>query len=86
MAHTVAQCKEMIQVARKEKKLLAVGHQRHYNVLYENANDLIKKGLLGDIKFIRRPVASQQQLSRSRQLAKRLTVATRKALPASPRT
>lgn len=53
MAHTVAQCKEMIQVARKEKKLLAVGHQRHYNVLYENANDLIKKGLLGDIKFIR---------------------------------
>ena len=53
MAHNVTQCKEMIQEARKAKKLLAVGHQRHYNVLYENANDLIKKGLLGDIKFIR---------------------------------
>jgi predicted dehydrogenase len=53
MAHTVAQCKEMIQVARQEKKLLAVGHQRHYNVLYDNANYLIKNGLLGDIKFIR---------------------------------
>lgn len=53
MAHTVRQCKEMIRIAREEKKLLAVGHQRHYNVLYENANDLIKKGLLGDIKFIR---------------------------------
>jgi predicted dehydrogenase len=53
MAHTVGQCKEMIRVAREEKKLLAVGHQRHYNVLYENANDLIRNGVLGDIKFIR---------------------------------
>lgn len=53
MAHTIAQCKEMIQVARQENKLLAVGHQRHYNVLYDNANDLIRKDLLGDIKFIR---------------------------------
>lgn len=53
MAHSVKQCKEMIQEARKANKLLAVGHQRHYNVLYENANDLIKRGLLGDIKFIR---------------------------------
>jgi predicted dehydrogenase len=53
MAHTVAQCKEMIQAARETKKLLAVGHQRHYNVLYDNANDLLRKGLLGDVKFIR---------------------------------
>lgn len=53
MAHTITQCKEMIRVAKEQKKLLAVGHQRHYNVLYDNANDLIQKGLLGDIKFIR---------------------------------
>lgn len=53
MAHSVKQCKNMILEARKAEKLLAVGHQRHYNVLYENANDLIKKGLLGDLKFIR---------------------------------
>lgn len=53
MAHNITQCKEMIRVARQEKRLLAVGHQRHYNVLYENANDLIKKGLFGEIKFIR---------------------------------
>jgi predicted dehydrogenase len=53
MAHTVTQCKEMIRVARQEKKLLAVGHQRHYNVLYDNANALIKAGLLGELKFIR---------------------------------
>ncbi|MBS0206029.1 MAG: Gfo/Idh/MocA family oxidoreductase [Planctomycetes bacterium] len=53
MAHTVTQCKEMIREARKQKKLLAVGHQRHYNVLYDNANALIQNGLLGDLKFIR---------------------------------
>jgi predicted dehydrogenase len=53
MAHNVRQCKLMIRKAREKQRLLAVGHQRHYNVLYENANDLIKKGLLGDIKFIR---------------------------------
>lgn len=53
MAHNITQCKEMIRKAKEKDKLLAVGHQRHYNVLYENANDLIKKGLLGDIKFIR---------------------------------
>ena len=53
MAHNVTQCKEMIRVAKSEKKLLAVGHQRHYNVLYDNANALIKNGMLGELKFIR---------------------------------
>jgi len=53
MAHKVIECKQMIRVARQEKKLLAVGHQRHYNVAYDNANALIQAGLLGDLKFIR---------------------------------
>ncbi|MCA9098854.1 MAG: Gfo/Idh/MocA family oxidoreductase, partial [Planctomycetaceae bacterium] len=53
MAHNITECKEMIKVAKETKKLLAVGHQRHYSVLYQNANDLVKEGLLGDIKFIR---------------------------------
>ena len=53
MAHTVTQCKDMIRTAKENKKLLAVGHQRHYNVLYDNANALIQKGMLGEIKFIR---------------------------------
>ncbi len=53
MAHNVRQCKQMIQKAREKKLLLAVGHQRHYSVLYDNANDLVQKGLLGDIKYIR---------------------------------
>ena len=53
MAKTVGDCKAMIAAARKNNKLLAVGHQRHYSVLYDNANHLVRDGLLGDVKYIR---------------------------------
>src|SRR5579863_1694516 len=53
MGQNITDCKEMIRVAKKANRLLAVGHQRHYSVLYDNANDLVKQGVLGDIKFIR---------------------------------
>ena len=52
MAHSVTECKEMARVAKETGKILATGHQRHYSVLYDNANTLVKQGLLGDIKFI----------------------------------
>lgn len=53
MARTVTACKNMIQKAREKNLLLAVGHQRHYSVLYDNANSIVQSGLLGDIKYIR---------------------------------
>ena len=53
MAHNITECKEMIKVAKEKNLLLAVGHQRHYSVLYDNANYLVQQGMLGDIKFIR---------------------------------
>jgi predicted dehydrogenase len=53
MAQSVTQCKEMIRTAEKNDLMLAVGHQRHYSVLYDNAAHLTNLGLLGDIKFIR---------------------------------
>ncbi len=53
MAHNITECKEMIRVAKEYNKLLAVGHQRHYSVLYDNANHIVQQGLLGEIKFIR---------------------------------
>jgi predicted dehydrogenase len=53
MAHNVAQCKLMGRLAAKENKVLTVGHQRHYSVLYDNAVNLIKWGLLGEIHHIR---------------------------------
>jgi predicted dehydrogenase len=53
MGHTVYECKEMALVSEETKRLLATGHQRHYNILYENAKDTINRGLLGDLHFIR---------------------------------
>lgn len=53
MARTITKCKEMIRKAKEKNLLLAVGHQRHYSVLYHNANSLVQNGLLGDIKYIR---------------------------------
>jgi predicted dehydrogenase len=53
MAHSVAECKEMCRTARETNRLLAVGHQRHYSVLYDNANFLIQNGVLGEIRHIR---------------------------------
>ncbi|MDO4570838.1 MAG: Gfo/Idh/MocA family oxidoreductase [Planctomycetia bacterium] len=52
MARTVAQCKEMARVAALENKLLATGHQRHYNILYEEAMETIKRGTIGDLHYI----------------------------------
>jgi predicted dehydrogenase len=53
MAKTVTECKAMARAAAETGKILAVGHQRHYNILYDNAVETIKKGLLGDLHYIR---------------------------------
>jgi len=53
MAHNVAQCKAMSIVAEHMNVYLAVGHQRHYNILYDNAVQLMRWGLLGQIHYIR---------------------------------
>ena len=53
MGHSVAECKEMGRVAKQTGLLLATGHQRHYNILYDNAVDQIRSGLIGDIHHIR---------------------------------
>src|SRR5207244_13476591 len=53
MAHSITECKEMCRVARQTNRLLAVGHQRHYSVLYDNANYLVQNDVLGEIRHIR---------------------------------
>ncbi|MDO4573684.1 MAG: Gfo/Idh/MocA family oxidoreductase [Planctomycetia bacterium] len=52
MGRTVAACKEMARVSEETKKFLATGHQRHYNILYEEAMETIKRGTLGDLHYI----------------------------------
>ena len=53
MAHSVGECKAMVRSAKKENRLLAIGHQRHYSALYDNANYLVQNGHLGEIRHIR---------------------------------
>ena len=53
MGHSVHECKEMARVAQETNLLLAVGHQRHYNILYDDAVEMIRKGLLGELHHIR---------------------------------
>ncbi len=52
MGHNVAQCKSMARVAAETNKLLVTGHQRHYSVLYDNAVNLIRWGVLGQLHYI----------------------------------
>ncbi len=53
MAQRVSQCKDMARLAKQAGLHLAIGHQRHYNILYENAADTIRRGLLGELHYIR---------------------------------
>jgi predicted dehydrogenase len=53
MAHSVRECKEMGRVSKETDKQCATGHQRHYSILYDNAVDTIRRGLIGDIHHIR---------------------------------
>ncbi|GIW82649.1 MAG: NADH-dependent dehydrogenase [Gemmatales bacterium] len=53
MAWNINQCKEMIKAAERNDRILTIGHQRHYSLLYAQAVEVIKSGVLGDIKHIR---------------------------------
>jgi predicted dehydrogenase len=53
MAHDVGQCKQMARVAKDRNVYLAIGHQRHYNVKYWQAQDWIKRGVIGQLHSIR---------------------------------
>lgn len=52
MGHSVANCKEMIRVAHQFKRHLTIGHQRHYNIIYDHAKELISKKIIGDLHYI----------------------------------
>jgi predicted dehydrogenase len=53
MARTVGDCKKMIKVAKETNRILSIGHQRHYSLLYAHATEMIQSGVIGDIKHIR---------------------------------
>ena len=45
MGHTVRECKDMARTAELTGLILATGHQRHYYILYANAEDAIERGV-----------------------------------------
>ncbi len=53
MARNVRQCKQMIKAADEADRLLSIGHQRHYSLLYAQAYELLQSGVLGDVRHIR---------------------------------
>jgi predicted dehydrogenase len=53
MARTITACKEMIKAAKDADRILAIGHQRHYSMLYAHATEVLTAGTLGDVKHIR---------------------------------
>ncbi len=53
MAWNVEQCKKMIQAAEENNRILTIGHQRHYSLLYAQAVEALQAGVLGDVKHIR---------------------------------
>jgi predicted dehydrogenase len=53
MAWNINQCKEMIKAADDTDRILCIGHQRHYSLLYAHALEVMQAGILGDVKHIR---------------------------------
>lgn len=53
MARNIGACKEMIRAAKEARRILSIGHQRHYSMLYAHAQEVVKSGVLGDVKHIR---------------------------------
>jgi predicted dehydrogenase len=53
MAWNIRQCKQMIRVADETDRLLAIGHQRHYSMLYAHALEVFNSGVLGEVRHIR---------------------------------
>jgi predicted dehydrogenase len=53
MAWNIRQCKAMIRAAEAADRLLAVGHQRHYSMLYAHAVEVLGSGVLGEVRHIR---------------------------------
>ena len=53
MALRVADAKEMARLAKEKNLCLAVGQQRCYSFLYDNAFEMVRKGLLSDVHYIR---------------------------------
>lgn len=49
IAYSLKEAREMIEVCRKNKSLLFINHQRHFDNLLGKWRNKVKKGLIGDV-------------------------------------
>ncbi len=53
IAYSLEEAKAMARTARETRRILQIGHQRHYNPIYEQAYRLIQEGAIGRITHVR---------------------------------
>jgi predicted dehydrogenase len=54
MAKSPEECQQMIDAAKKNKRVLEIGYQRYYNPIYQAAyENIIKQGVLGEVYYAR---------------------------------
>jgi predicted dehydrogenase len=53
LAHTIEQGEEMLQAAEKSGRVVQVGTQNRSNSLYHQAKEMVEKGMIGDIHYVR---------------------------------
>lgn len=53
IAYSLAEAHQMARTAERTKRILQIGHQRHYNPIYHQAFTLIKEGAIGKITHVR---------------------------------
>ena len=53
MTHSIDGCRDMIASSLSARRNLQIGYQRNYNLLYQEAKQLIDSGSIGDIYHVR---------------------------------
>lgn len=53
VAYSIDQAKQMARAAREAKRILQIGHQRHYNPIYIHARNLVQQGAVGRVTHVR---------------------------------
>jgi predicted dehydrogenase len=53
LAWNISQCKDMLKAQKQHDRVLAVGHQRHYSLLYAHALEVMRSDYLGEVHHIR---------------------------------
>ncbi|MBL8222558.1 MAG: Gfo/Idh/MocA family oxidoreductase [Bryobacterales bacterium] len=53
LAHTIEEGAEIVKLAEKAGRVVQVGTQNRSNTLYQKAKEMIAKGMIGDIHYVR---------------------------------